>query len=144
MQIKWKLKKWKELSHKEIYEIFKLRSKVFVVEQECVYLDLDGKDEEAKHVLGKNKKQVVAYARIIKKKEKVYIGRIVVERENRGKKIGEKLVKKSIKYIEETNNEKEIMISAQEHLDYFYTKLGFKKTGKKYLEDGIPHQEMKY
>ena len=109
-----------------------------------VFLDLEGKDEEANHVLGKNKKKVVAYARIIKEKEKVYIGRIVVERENRGKKIGKKLVKKSIKYIEETNNEKEIMISAQEHLDYFYTKLGFKKTGKKYLEDGIPHQEMKY
>ena len=97
MQIIWKEKKFKELTNKELYKILQLRSKIFVVEQNCVYNDLDNLDFEANHIICFLEKNIIGYSRIIDKKANIVIGRIIVEKKYRKKGIGEKLVKKSIR-----------------------------------------------
>ena len=144
MQIIWKEKKFKELTNTELYKILQLRSKIFVVEQNCVYNDLDNLDFEANHIICLLKKNIIGYSRIIDKKANIVIGRIIVEKKYRKKGIGEKLVKKSIRTAKRKIGKKTIIISAQKQWDSFYKKLNFKCTGKEYLEDGILHQEMFY
>ena len=137
----WEVKEWAELSTSEVENIFSLRSEVFVVEQDCVYQDIDGKDQKAKHVLGKKNNEIVAYARIFKPGEyfkEASFGRAVVKKTERGKGIGDELVKNCLENI----TEEEIKISAQSYLKGFYGKHGFKAEGKEYLEDGIPHTAM--
>ena len=137
----WKVKEWAELSTSEVENIFSLRSEVFVVEQDCVYQDIDGKDQKAKHVLGKKNNEIVAYARIFKPGEyfkEASFGRAVVKKAERGKGVGDELVINCLENIKE----KEIKISAQSYLKGFYGKHGFKAEGKEYLEDGIPHTAM--
>ena len=137
----WEIKEWSELSTKEVENIFSLRTEVFVVEQECVYQDIDGKDQKAKHVLGKKNNEIIAYARIFKSGDyfkEASFGRAVVKKTERGKGIGDELVVYSIKNI----HEEEIKISAQSYLKDFYGKHGFVAKGDEYLEDGIPHTAM--
>ena len=137
----WEIKEWAELSPNEVENIFSLRSEVFVVEQDCVYQDIDGKDQKAKHVLGKKNNEIVAYARIFKPGEyfkEASFGRAVVKKTERGKGVGDELVKNCLENI----TEEEIKISAQSYLKGFYGKHGFKAEGKEYLEDGIPHTAM--
>ena len=145
MKISWKIKTWEQLKTKELYSILKLRSKVFVVEQNCVYQDIDDKDKKAIHVFGLVEGKIIAYSRLFNKKEyfkETSFGRAVVELTNRGKGIGDMLVEKSLSTIKEKYKEKKVKISAQAHLVNFYKKHGFKTTGKEYLEDGIPHIAM--
>ena len=137
----WEIKEWTELSTSEVENIFSLRSEVFVVEQDCVYQDIDGKDQKAKHVLGKKDGEIVAYARIFKPGEyfkEASFGRAVVKKTERGKGVGDELVINCLENI----NEEEIKISAQSYLKGFYGKHGFKAEGNEYLEDGIPHTAM--
>jgi ElaA protein len=137
----WEVKEWTELSTGEVENIFSLRSEVFVVEQDCVYQDIDGKDQKAKHVLGKKDGEIVAYARIFKPGEyfkEASFGRAVVKKTERGKGVGDELVINCLENI----NEEEIKISAQSYLKGFYGKHGFKAEGNEYLEDGIPHTAM--
>ena len=137
----WEVKEWAELSANEVENIFSLRSEVFVVEQDCVYQDIDGKDQKAKHVLGKKDGEIVAYARIFKPGEyfkEASFGRAVVKKTERGKGVGDELVINCLENI----NEEEIKISAQSYLKGFYGKHGFKAEGNEYLEDGIPHTAM--
>ena len=137
----WEVKEWAELSTSEVENIFSLRSEVFVVEQDCVYQDIDGKDQKAKHVLGKKENDIVAYARIFKPGDyfkEASFGRAVVKKTERGKGIGDELVKNCLEII----TEEEIKISAQSYLKGFYGKHGFKSEGNEYLEDGIPHTAM--
>ena len=137
----WEVKEWAELSANEVENIFSLRSEVFVVEQDCVYQDIDGKDQKAKHVLGKKNNEIVAYARIFKPGEyfkEASFGRAVVKKTERGKGVGDELVINCLENI----TEEEIKISAQSYLKGFYGKHGFKAEGKEYLEDGIPHTAM--
>ena len=137
----WEVKEWAELSTREVENIFSLRSEVFVVEQDCVYQDIDGKDQKAKHVLGKKENEIVAYARIFKPGEyfkEASFGRAVVKKTERGKGVGDELVKNCLENI----TEEEIKISAQSYLKGFYGKHGFKAEGNEYLEDGIPHTAM--
>ena len=137
----WEVKEWAELSPNEVENIFSLRSEVFVVEQVCVYQDIDGKDQKAKHVLGKKNNEIVAYARIFKPGEyfkEASFGRAVVKKTERGKGVGDELVINCLENIKE----EEIKISAQSYLKGFYGKHGFKAEGKEYLEDGIPHTAM--
>ena len=139
----WEVKEWAELSTSEVENIFSLRSEVFVVEQDCVYQDIDGKDQKAKHVLGKKNNEIVAYARIFKPGEyfkEASFGRAVVKKTERGKGIGDELVINAIKNI----SDYEIKISAQSYLKDFYGKHGFVAKGEEYLEDGIPHTAMYY
>ena len=145
MKISWKIKTWEQLKTKELYSILKLRSKVFVVEQNCVYQDIDDKDKLAIHVFGFVEGKIIAYSRLFNKKEyfkETSFGRAVVELTNRGNGIGDMLVEKSLLTIKEKYKEQKVKISAQAHLVDFYKKHGFETIGKEYLEDGIPHIAM--
>jgi len=139
------IKRFNELSTHELYVILQLRSEVFVVEQDCVYQDLDNKDLDAYHVLGILDKEIVAYARIFKPGDyflESSIGRIVVKKEFRKFQYGYKLVENSIQFIENNLQQNTILISAQSYLTKFYNSLGFIRVGEEYLEDGIPHIKM--
>jgi len=141
--VKFYAKKFNEIDSKTLHNIFLLRSKVFVVEQECAYQDIDGKDFKSIHIIGEQKKEIIAYSRIIGLcNEFCSIGRVLVKKEFRKKGIGIKLMTKTIKEAKSEYNSRKIKISAQEYLKNFYTNLGFKHTGRCYLEDGIPHIEM--
>ncbi|GAA0737024.1 MULTISPECIES: GNAT family N-acetyltransferase [Flavobacteriaceae] len=140
-------KTFQELTTQELYDILQLRSEVFVVEQDCVYQDIDGKDQKALHVLGYKNNVVVAYTRIFKPGdyfEKASIGRVVVAKKERQHKYGYDIMEASIQAIKEHYNETDIKISAQCYLNKFYNNLGFKAIGEDYLEDGIPHIAMVY
>ena len=134
-----------ELTTEELYQILRLRSEVFVVEQDCIYQDLDNKDQKATHLYFKENDEILAYTRIFKAGyyyENPSIGRVVVSKKNRGKNVGKKIMIDSIEYIKQNMKGKRIELSAQKYLDKFYKDLGFYKTGEDYLEDGIPHQRM--
>lgn len=138
-------KRFNQLSKNELYKIFQIRSQVFIIEQNCIYQDIDFKDQKALHILIKKKKEIIGYSRVFKSGDyfkKASIGRVVISKENRKKGYGKILMKESIKAIENIFKEKEIKISAQKYLLDFYTSIGFKKEGKEYLEDGIPHIAM--
>ncbi len=134
-----------ELNIEELYQILRLRSEVFVVEQDCVYQDIDNKDQNAIHLYYIDNDEIVAYTRIFKAGdyyENPCIGRVVVSKEERGKDFGKKIMIDSIEYIKQNIKGEKIELSAQKYLDKFYRDLGFYKIGEDYLEDGIPHQRM--
>lgn len=136
------IKTFDELSRDELYDILQLRSEVFVVEQDCVYQDIDGKDKKALHVLGIENSQLVAYTRCfppgIYFKESA-IGRVVVKETQRGRSYGHDIMKISIQAIKEKYSTSTIKLSAQTYLIPFYEAHGFQTIGEGYLEDGIPH-----
>ena len=138
-------KTFQELNTTELYQILQLRSEVFVVEQDCVYQDLDGKDQKSLHVFGFKNDKIIAYTRIFKPEDyfkKASIGRVVVAISERKYGYGVDLMEASIKAIEDNFNTTKITISAQVYLTKFYNSLGFNKVGEEYLEDGIPHIRM--
>ena len=144
-KIIWKQKKWEELNKKNLHEILQIRSEVFVVEQNCVYQDIDNKDPKAIHLYGKIKNKIVAYSRIFNEGDfykEISFGRALVLKNQRGKGLGDELVQKSIEIIKGNWPNKKVKISAQAHLNNFYKKHGFIEKGKEYLEDGIPHVSM--
>tara|TARA_B100000780_G_scaffold70724_1_gene47245 strand:- start:317 stop:769 length:453 start_codon:yes stop_codon:yes gene_type:complete len=144
-KIIWKQKKWEELNKKNLHEILLVRSEVFVVEQNCVYQDIDNKDPKAIHLYGKIKNKIVAYSRIFNEGDfykEISFGRALVLKNQRGKGLGDELVQKSIEIIKGNWPNKKVKISAQAHLNNFYKKHGFIEKGKEYLEDGIPHVSM--
>ena len=139
------VKKFDELNTTTLYDILQLRSEIFVVEQDCVYQDLDGKDQKALHVIGKKNNKVVAYTRVFGSGdyfEHSSIGRVVVAKDQRQYGYGKVIMNASIKAVKEHLNEDIIKISAQTYLKKFYNGLGFKEYGEEYLEDGIPHVAM--
>lgn len=139
------IKNYNELTTEELYSLLQLRSQVFVVEQNCVYQDIDGKDQKSLHVLGKKDNVIVAYSRIFKKGDyfkESSIGRVVVDKNSRHLQYGSQIMQASIEAIQNTFDTKIIKISAQLYLENFYTGFGFKPTGNSYLEDGIPHVAM--
>ncbi|APY10961.1 GNAT family N-acetyltransferase [Seonamhaeicola sp. S2-3] len=140
-----KTKTFSQLTTQELYSLLQLRSEVFVVEQDCVYQDIDGKDQKALHILGYNNDILVAYTRIFKPGDyfdKASIGRVVVAKNKRQFKYGNAIMEASIKAIKTYFNESTIKISAQCYLKRFYNNLGFKEVGAEYLEDNIPHIAM--
>ena len=135
-------KKYSELTTNELYAILQLRSEVFVVEQDCVYQDLDFKDQKALHIIGLKNNKVVAYTRVFKPGDyflEASIGRVVVEKNERKYGYGHVIMKSSIEAIQEIFKVNTIKISAQTYLKKFYESHGFSKIGEEYLEDGIPH-----
>lgn len=139
------IKRFNELSLLDLYKSLSLRNKVFIVEQNCVYQDLDGCDEEAIHVMLYENDDLLAYARIFDKGIKyktASIGRVVVSPEKRNLNLGHVLVNAAIQAIHENFETEEITISAQEHLQRFYAAHGFVTTSDTYLEDDIPHVQM--
>lgn len=146
MNLQFKIKRFNELSTQELYDVLQLRSEVFVVEQNCVYQDIDGKDAKAIHLIGTFEDEIVAYTRIFKPGdyfEQASIGRVVVKHKYRDRKWGYDLMKETIQATQTVFNETKITISAQLYLKKFYENLGFIQTSEMYLEDDIPHIEMK-
>jgi len=138
------IKRFTDFDIQELYQLLQLRTEVFVVEQDCVYQDMDGKDQKAIHILGYVNDQLAAYTRIFKPGDyfdQSSIGRVLVSSLCRGKSYGQEIMKASIAFAK-AEKYPSIKISAQCYLDKFYTDLGFISTGEKYLEDGIPHQAM--
>lgn len=145
--MKWILKKFNELTTYELYDILKLRETVFIVEQNCAYLDCDGMDINCYHLFAYADNKLMAYLRIIPAEHNqpniVSIGRVIVHPNFRGKEIGKILFlkgKKAVKNLYGINTK--ITISAQHHLQKFYQNLGFTPVGEVYDEDGIPHIKM--
>ena len=146
MEITFKIKRFNELSTVELYSLLQLRSEVFVVEQNCVYQDIDGKDEKAIHVLGYYEGVLAAYSRLFKPNDYFTdssIGRVIVKESHRDKKFGHDLMRVSISAIKDLFHETNITISAQLYLQKFYESHGFVAVGESYLEDDIPHIEMR-
>ena len=139
MPITWHIHSWETISKKALYDALTLRSLVFVVEQKCVYQDIDSKDENALHILGYKKNVLVAYARVFINTKPVSIGRVVIHPLFRRLGYGKHIMQKS---IEQVPTKTSIHISAQEHLKGFYESLGFSQNGVGYLEDCIPHIPM--
>ncbi|MEZ4793302.1 MAG: GNAT family N-acetyltransferase [Gelidibacter sp.] len=135
-------KTFQQLTIDELYAILQLRSEIFVVEQDCVYQDMDYQDQKALHILGFKNKKLVAYTRIFKPGdyfENASIGRVVVVSNERKHKYGYDIMNASIEAVKNYFHTKTIKISAQVYLKKFYNNLGFKVVGEDYLEDGIPH-----
>lgn len=143
--LSWILKKFEELSLRELYAILQLRNEVFVVEQNCVYPDLDNKDQAAHHLMGWKNDTLIAYTRIIPPgaaHTEPSIGRVVTSPSARGEGIGRQLMEHSIEHIYTIYGKTPIRIGAQVYLKKFYTSLGFLPAGDVYPEDGIEHIEM--
>jgi ElaA protein len=140
-----KVKYFNELNIDELYDLLQLRSEVFVVEQECAYQDIDGKDQKALHVLGYKEEELIAYTRIFEPGyyfNEAAIGRVVVTKKERDQDLGYVIMNASIQAVQEYYNTSKIKLSAQTYLKQFYNNLGFKEVGEEYLEDGILHIEM--
>lgn len=148
MHLNWQIKPYSELTTTEFHDIIALRLKVFVVEQDCPYLDLDGKDKKCYHMLCRDGQgRMVATARILHpgtSYPEVSIGRVVVDSSIRRNGVGNELLKKCMEYVVEEFGNVDIRISAQKHLEEYYKKHAFQSTNKEYLEDNIPHVEMIY
>jgi ElaA protein len=143
--INWTIKHFIDLTPLEIYNMFFLRQKIFVVEQDCAYQDVDEKDKYSHHLFGFVGDSLSAYLRILPPNtsyNEVSIGRVLVSEENRHLGIGKKLMKKGIEDASKIFKTNSIRLSAQTYLVKFYESLGFKKVGEIYLEDNIPHIEM--
>lgn len=139
------IKTFAELTVFELYDLLHLRSEIFVVEQDCVYQDLDGKDVNALHILGKKNGKIIAYTRCFKPGayfNEASIGRVIVDAKQRKYSYGHDIMNASINAIKDWYNSDVIKISAQSYLIKFYESHGFHVTGKEYIEDGIPHTEM--
>lgn len=145
MSIQFKIKPFAALSADEVYQVLQLRSEVFVVEQNCVYQDIDGKDRKALHLIGTFDGEIVAYARLFGAGyyfDNASIGRVVVSPKYRAHKFGHGLITAAIAGIYEHFRQGTITISAQEYLKKFYESHGFVQDGEGYLEDDIPHIKM--
>lgn len=145
--MEWKFKKFNQLTLDELYGVLQLRSEVFVVEQDCPYQDLDGKDKVAYHLFLEDNNEIVAVLRILPENvsyEEMAIGRVIVKKSYRGRGISKVMMKKAIDFIIKDLGRNKIRLSGQAYLTDFYISLGFKKVSDEYLEDGIKHFEFLY
>jgi len=145
LNLLWELKSFQELNSYELYTILRLRSEVFVVEQNCVFLDMDEKDLFSHHLMGWSGKDLAAYSRLLapgKVYNQMTIGRVVTSPKYRKIGLGKELLLVSIKNCYELFGEKEIKIGAQLYLKNFYSSFGFIQSSNIYDEDGIKHIEM--
>jgi ElaA protein len=142
----WRLLSFDDLRVLELYEVLRLRSEVFVVEQRCIYQDMDGFDRQAMHLLGVQDGELKAYARCFEpgiKFAEASIGRVLVHSAARSTGLGHALMEQAIVATAQVWGPQAIRVGAQAHLAGFYAKHGFKDMGIPYTEDGIPHLEMR-
>lgn len=137
------IKKLTELTTKEFLEIVKLRIAVFVVEQNCPYQEVDDADEVAWHTWLQEGTDIVGYTRIIDQGDTITFGRVLINPKYRNQKLGNKLLKETLKVVEENYPNRPIVIGAQAHLTKFYGAFGFEAVSEVYLEDDIPHVQMR-
>ena len=138
----FKFKDFNELTTDELYDILQLRVEIFVVEQDCVYNDIDGLDKDGTHQFLKKDGEIVAYSRLLKPGTRFpdySIGRVVVNQSERGTGLGIEMMKEAKTFILNKWGATKIKISAQKYLQKFYEDLGFEIVTEEYLEDGIPH-----
>lgn len=142
MQLQWVLKEFSELTPYQLYAVLQLRSEVFVVEQACVFLDADDKDQPSFHLLGYHDNKLVAYARLVPP-QVIYpessIGRVVTSPSVRRLGAGRQLMQQSLGKMRELFGNRPVKIGAQLYLKDFYASFGFAQVSDTYLEDGIPH-----
>ncbi len=141
----WKLKEFDELSNVELYNILKERTLIFVLEQNCPYQEVDGKDPFSYHLFKEDNGEIIAYLRILPAGvayQEVSIGRVIVKKEYRGQGIAQELLKKGLDFIQNELHETTVKIQAQEYLRKFYGSFGFEAVSETYLEDNIPHVDM--
>lgn len=147
LALTWEIKPFNKLSLEELYRILQLRQEVFILEQACVYNDLDHKDQRSNHLMAWYGDALAAYTRLIPEgvsyPDALSIGRVVVAAEFRGKGVGEALMVRSIEGVKSLFGSRPIKISAQQHLKAFYNRLGFQQTSQPYLDAGIMHIEMR-
>ena len=154
-QIEWQLKTFNQLTAQEMHDLLRLRQDIFVVEQNCVYADIDGTDHEWLHLLGtvtqggdECASRLVAYARLrfttASNEPIARIGRVAVAREARGQALGRALMEQAMAAVHAQLPSRTIVLGAQVYLLEFYQSLGFKNVGAAYMEDGIPHQDMEW
>ena len=139
------IKRFDELSVGELYEIMQARAEVFIVEQNCVYQDLDGIDKEAYHVCLKEDGKLVAYLRVIdkgKRLDEVSVGRVISLKRRAG--LGTKLMKIGLEVAKEKFGATKVKVGAQLYAKPFYEGCGFRQISGEYLEDGLPHIYMLY
>ena len=133
------------ISKEELYDVLSLRQKVFIIEQDCFYEDLDYSDHDANHLLLYKDNKLIGYSRVFPpgiKYDAASIGRIVIDLEYRGKGYGKSITQESIQFLNSNFPESDITISAQYRLIDFYEDQGFKREGSVYLEDDIEHIKM--
>lgn len=143
--IRWQLKSFEELSPAQLYALLKLRSGVFVVEQQCIFLDMDNKDQHCFHLLGWKDDELVAYTRLVPpgiSYAHASIGRVVTSLLVRRTGVGRELMERSIAAVKDLFSATTMVIGAQLYLEKFYSSLGFRRSSEIYLEDGIEHIEM--
>jgi ElaA protein len=138
----WKISTTEQLTRKELITIFKERVKVFVVEQDCPYQEVDDDDFDATHIFNIEGNDLLAYARVMDRGDYIKFGRVLVNRNHRGKRLGDELLQQVMDFIEKTHRPEVIKIEAQAHLEGFYGSFGLRKNSEVFLEDGIPHIEM--
>ncbi|MBB3697882.1 GNAT family N-acetyltransferase [Flammeovirga yaeyamensis] len=139
------IKPYQELDKEELYEILQLRAEVFVVEQDCVYNDLDNNDQEAYHLIARKNGKLAGYLRILPSGTRFKypsIGRVIVHPSNRKEGIARKIMTTANQWIFDHWESDLIQISAQKYLTKFYQSLGYVIKSDEYLEDGIPHFKM--
>lgn len=147
LMINWSLLAFEQLSTTQLYDLLKVRTDVFVVEQNCPYPELDNKDRlvGVHHLLGFEGDELVAYARLLPpgvSYSEVSIGRVLVAENARGKGYGRLLIAEALKQCEVLWPGQSIQIGAQVYLEKVYSQFGFKRNSDDYLEDGIPHVDM--
>jgi len=143
--ITWITRKFDELTLEELYSILELRNEVFIVEQNCVYNDTDGKDQSAWHLMAIEGDKLIAYTRILPpgiSYSDPAIGRVVTAPSTRRSGLGKELMKRSIEACEKLFGKTSITLNAQVYLQSFYESLGFIVVGEEYLDDEIPHIRM--
>ena len=136
---------YSELDRDTLYDILELRMSVFVVEQDCAYMDIDGRDVDAYHMICRENGEIKGYLRILKPGasfEEASIGRVIAVDRRRG--IATEMVSSAVDVIRDTLHEGRIRIESQVYAAGLYEKLGFVKDGEEFLEDGIPHIQMTY
>jgi ElaA protein len=147
-QITWSVLHFEDLSVKQLFDVLQLRNQIFIVEQNCPYLDVDEKDLNSFHVFGVNQQQkIIATSRVLPpgvSYSEASIGRVAVAIDSRGTGIGDELNRVSMEFIRNYFGDIPIRLSAQKHLTNYYNKHGFKVVSDPYDEDGIPHVEMLY
>ncbi|RJR09847.1 GNAT family N-acetyltransferase [Candidatus Parcubacteria bacterium] len=141
----WKLKRFNELTNQDLYAILKERTSVFVVEQNCPYPEVDGKDPQSYHLFKEENGEIIAYLRVLPagvSYKEASIGRVLVKKEYRGQGLAEELLRRGLDFIYVELKEATIKIQAQDYLRKFYGSFGFKAITETYLEDNIPHVDM--
>lgn len=145
MSLRWTWHAWRELTPDTLYALLRLRSAVFVVEQNCVFPDMDGRDPACEHLCGWDGAVLAAYLRLVPpgvRTPEVSLGRVVVAPSHRGSGLGRAVMEEGLRACARRHPGAPVKVSAQQHLERFYNSLGFATVGEPYDEDGILHVDM--